>query len=95
MARTSALRIQQQRALAAYPDATWIGIVTSVTPSVNGQRARISIANADGRLRPDMYATIAVEAGAIRALAVPVEPERRVTLRPLEIVGQGEIVART
>jgi membrane fusion protein, copper/silver efflux system len=64
-------------ALTAYPDHPFTGKVTFIYPTLNATtrtgRVRIEIPNPDQRLKPDMYATVAIAANAASAqvLAVP------------------------
>lgn len=64
-------------AIAAYPDAAFHGKVIFVYPTVNPAtrtaKIRIEVANTDGRLKPDMYATVGISApvAAAQVLAVP------------------------
>lgn len=64
-------------AIAAYPDAAFHGKVTFVYPTVNPAtrtaKLRVEVANADGLLKPDMYATVGISAPvtAAQVLAVP------------------------
>jgi membrane fusion protein (multidrug efflux system) len=48
----------------AYPDATWDGEITTVNPEVDvatrNVRVRATVRNADGRLRPGMFANVEV-----------------------------------
>ncbi len=60
----------------AFPEARWDGDVTTVNPEVDAAtrnvRVRATFANADGRLRPGMYANVDVVSGAPReTLQIP------------------------
>lgn len=61
----------------AYPGRTFRGKVTLVSPVLDPEtrtaQARIAVANPDGRLKPEMFATVALHAGSIRAIAVPAQ----------------------
>ncbi|MGC4000453.1 MAG: efflux RND transporter periplasmic adaptor subunit [Anaeromyxobacter sp.] len=58
----------------AYPDANWDGEVSTVNPEVNAQTrnvlVRATIPNADGRLRPGMYANVEIVSSTIRDVMV-------------------------
>jgi Cu(I)/Ag(I) efflux system membrane fusion protein len=60
---------------AAYPGSRFKGRVAFVYPTVTEQtrtiRARVSVANADGRLKPGMYATVSVTSPSRTALTAP------------------------
>ena len=60
---------------ATYPGRIYKGRVTFLYPTVAEQtrsvRARVAVANADGRLRPGMYATVHLASPTRSALAVP------------------------
>jgi membrane fusion protein (multidrug efflux system) len=60
----------------AYPGASWEGEITTVNPEVDpatrNVRVRATIANADGRLRPGMFANVELFAAkAERRLVIP------------------------
>jgi membrane fusion protein (multidrug efflux system) len=60
----------------AFPDATWEGEITTVNPEVDAAtrnvRVRATFENADGRLRPGMFANVEVLSGEKRSvLTVP------------------------
>jgi membrane fusion protein, heavy metal efflux system len=62
--------------VAAYPDETFAGTITFVGDTVNPKTRRVTVRcqvpNADGRLKPEMYAQVTLAAGEPReALAVP------------------------
>lgn len=61
--------------LAAFPGRPYKGRVAFVYPTVTEQtraiRARVSVANADGRLKPGMYATVRVRSATRLALTAP------------------------
>ena len=60
---------------ATYPGRSYKGRVTFLYPTVAEQtrsiRARVAVANADGRLRPGMYATVRLSSPTRSALTVP------------------------
>lgn len=64
-------------AIAAFPDTAFHGKVTFVYPTVNPAtrtaKIRVEVANADGLLKPDMYATVGISApvAVAQVLAVP------------------------
>ena len=64
-----------QLQLPAYPGKTWDGRLSFLYPTLDPQTrtvtARLSFANAEGILRPGMYASATVQANAQTALAVP------------------------
>lgn len=53
--------------VAAYPDATFAGKLTYIAAVVDKEtrtvQARVEVANADGRLKPEMFATAAIRTG--------------------------------
>jgi Cu(I)/Ag(I) efflux system membrane fusion protein len=74
----------------AYPDETFAGRVAAILPEVNAAtrtvRARIEVANPAGKLKPGMYATLALAPRARAGLLVPSEAvirtgERSVVIR--------------
>lgn len=71
------VRIGQQVALTtdAWPGETFAGRVTFIDPVMNGAtrtvRVRAELANAGGRLKPQMYMKGVVSASSVEALAVP------------------------
>jgi membrane fusion protein (multidrug efflux system) len=58
----------------AYPDASWKGAVTTVNPEVDVAtrqvRVRATVPNADGRLRPGMFANVDLVSGEKRPVLV-------------------------
>jgi Cu(I)/Ag(I) efflux system membrane fusion protein len=62
--------------LTAFPDRTFTGKVSFVYPTVNPTtrtaKVRIELANADGLLKPDMYAIVVIAAAAGRQMVVTV-----------------------
>ena len=79
----------------AYPEAVFKGKVGALLPEVNPTtrtlRARIEIGNADGRLKPGMYATLHFRQGTARqAVLVPSEAVIRTGQRDVVIVALGE-----
>jgi membrane fusion protein, heavy metal efflux system len=64
--------------VAAYPDETYSGRVTYISSTADKEtrtvKARIEVANPEGRLKPGMFASVALDAStAVKALAVPDE----------------------
>ena len=62
--------------LAAYPGRTFTGKVTFVYPTVESEtrtaRIRIELPNEDGLLKPDLYGTVEIAAGAtVAAVSIP------------------------
>jgi len=61
--------------LPAYPGAQWTGHIASLAgaldPTTRTLKVRVALANADQRLKPEMFGTIHVQAGTHQALVVP------------------------
>jgi len=89
-----------------FPGATWEGEITTVNPEVDAAtrnvRMRATVENADGRLRPGMFATVEVLEGAPQATLVvpatsvlyaPFGDSVYVLEKPAEAGGEG-LVAR-
>jgi Cu(I)/Ag(I) efflux system membrane fusion protein len=81
--------------VAGHPDAVFHGRVGAILPEVSAAtrtlRARVELANADGRLVPGMFATLAfVEAARREGLLVPSEAVIRTGERDVIIVALGE-----
>lgn len=61
--------------LAAYPDKAWNGRIESISgaldPTSRTLKVRVALPNADERIKPEMFGTIHVRAGAHHALVVP------------------------
>jgi Cu(I)/Ag(I) efflux system membrane fusion protein len=61
--------------VAALPDRTWSGPVTWISPAVSEgtrtARVRVELANADGALKPDMFATLLLRGAPSERLVVP------------------------
>ena len=82
----------------AWPGDVFRGRVAAVLPEVNAEtrtlRARVELANPGARLRPGMYATVAVVPDATVAkepvLLVPAEAVIRTGTRALVLVAEGE-----
>lgn len=79
--------------VAAYPGETFAGRITFVGDTVNPKTRRVTVrcqvSNADGRLKPEMYAQVTLSAGEPRAvLAVPQAAVQ-------EIEGQPVVFVRT
>jgi membrane fusion protein (multidrug efflux system) len=58
----------------AFPDAEWVGVVTTVNPEVDvatrNVRVRATVRNDDGRLRPGMFANVEVSSGEKRSVLI-------------------------
>jgi len=70
---TVGLTIQLQ--VSAYPETTFSGVITYVgaviDPKTRTVTARAEVSNADGRLRPEMFADVSVVTGEQSVLSVP------------------------
>jgi len=83
---------------AAFPGRPLRGRVEYVYPTLQQQartlKARLSIPNSDGRLKPGMYATIRFEAAGRRALTVPVSAILQTGERKIVFVdlGSGKVM---
>ncbi len=59
----------------AYPGEEWLGRIEQVYPYLEGatrtMKARLTLQNPDGRLKPEMYAEVVIEADDRSLLAVP------------------------
>ena len=79
---------------ATYPGRTYKGRVTFLYPTMAEQtrslRARIAIANADGRLKPGMYATVRLSSPTRSALTVPRSAVLQTGERAVVFVDQGK-----
>ena len=79
---------------ATYPGRTYKGRVTFLYPTVAEQtrslRARITIANVDGRLKPGMYATVRLSSPTRSALTVPRSAVLQTGERAVVFVDQGK-----
>ncbi|MBI5941904.1 MAG: efflux RND transporter periplasmic adaptor subunit [Caulobacterales bacterium] len=73
--------------LAAFPGQTFAGRVSTILPEVQGETrtltARIELSNRDGRLKPDMFATVRLGEAGTSALLVPSEAIIRTGRRTL------------
>jgi cobalt-zinc-cadmium efflux system membrane fusion protein len=81
--------------VAAYPGETFGGRVTFVADTVNPKTRRVTVRcqvpNADGRLKPEMYAALTLSAGEPReVLAVPAGAIQEVRGRPILFVRTAE-----
>jgi Cu(I)/Ag(I) efflux system membrane fusion protein len=81
--------------VAGYPDAVFKGKVGAILPEVNPAtrtlRARIELANSDGRLKPGMYATLFfAQARRTESTLVPSEAVIRTGTRDVVIVALGD-----
>jgi RND family efflux transporter MFP subunit len=82
-------------AVSAYPDATFPGELTFIYPTLNAEtrtaRVRFELANPQGRLKPGMYGTVQIDAGAKReVLAVPDSAVINSGNRQVVLVALGE-----
>ncbi|MCZ6753378.1 MAG: efflux RND transporter periplasmic adaptor subunit, partial [Acidobacteria bacterium] len=91
------LRLGQtaQIAVDAFPGRRWSGKIIYIDPSVNAQtrtlKAHVEIPNADRKLRPGMYANIAIRVPTVSgALKVPEEAILRTGERSVVIVAKGQ-----
>ena len=61
--------------LQSYPDQTWQGKINSISavlePDTHRNKARISFNNADGRLKPNMYANVKLATAQAGKLMIP------------------------
>jgi cobalt-zinc-cadmium efflux system membrane fusion protein len=81
--------------VAAYPGDTFEGRITFVADTVNPKTRRVTVRcqvpNADGRLKPEMYAALTLSAGGPReVLAVPAGAIQEVRGRPIVFVRTAE-----
>jgi Cu(I)/Ag(I) efflux system membrane fusion protein len=78
----------------AYPDDVFTGRVNAILPEVNAAtrtvRARVEIANPAGKLKPGMYATLALAPRGREGLLVPAEAVIRTGARSVVILAEGE-----
>jgi Cu(I)/Ag(I) efflux system membrane fusion protein len=78
----------------AYPGETFPGRVSAILPEVNAAtrtlRARIEVANPGGKLKPGMYANLALSARGREGLLVPAEAVIRTGERNVVILVEGE-----
>jgi cobalt-zinc-cadmium efflux system membrane fusion protein len=87
--RTTEVRV------AAYADETFPGLVTFVGDTVNPKTRRVTVRcqvkNADGRLKPEMYAQVALSAGEPRAVVgVPSPAIQEIDGKPVVFVRTAE-----
>ena len=79
---------------AAYPGRSYAGRVTFLYPTVAEQtrsiRARVSVANRDGRLKPGMYATVRLSSPTRPALTVPRSAVVQTGERAVVFVDEGK-----
>lgn len=86
--------------LAAFPGRLLAGRIEYVYPTLQAQartlKARIAVTNADGRLKPGMYATVRLSAPGRTALTVPASAIMNTGERRLVFVdmGDGRLVPR-
>jgi Cu(I)/Ag(I) efflux system membrane fusion protein len=78
----------------AYPEEIFTGRVSAILPEVNAAtrtvRARIEVANPQGKLKPGMYATLSLAGRARESALVPAEAVIRTGERSIAIVAEGE-----
>jgi Cu(I)/Ag(I) efflux system membrane fusion protein len=76
-----------------YPEEVFKGRVSAILPEVNAAtrtlRARIEVANPAGKLKPGMYATLALGGRGREALLVPTEAVIRTGERSVVILAAG------
>ena len=79
--------------LAAYPGRSFKGRVEYVYPTLQEQartlKARVAVANSEGRLKPGMYATVRITTSAQTALTVPASAVMRTGERSMVFVDMG------
>ena len=80
--------------VAAYPGSVFKGRVGAILPEVNAAtrtlRARVELANPEGRLKPGMFATLAFASPPNPSVLVPSEAVIRTGSRDVVIVALGE-----
>jgi cobalt-zinc-cadmium efflux system membrane fusion protein len=78
----------------AYPDRVFTGkvewISSTLDPALRTVRIRCSLPNADGALKPEMYASVVIERPAVARLAVPAEAITRINDQSFVYVKTGE-----
>jgi cobalt-zinc-cadmium efflux system membrane fusion protein len=81
--------------VAAYPDEQFHGTVTLIGDTVNPKTRRVTVRcalpNADGRLKPEMFATVVLEQkDARRAVVVPSEAVQSIDGKPTVFVSEPD-----
>src|SRR5581483_1784961 len=81
--------------VSAYPGETFEGRLTYIASTMDREtrtaRARIEVPNRDGRLKPEMFATAAIDTPATRpVLALPLDAVLLVNGQPTVFVAEGE-----
>ena len=80
--------------VAAYPGSVFKGRVGAILPEITAAtrtvRARIELANPEGRLKPGMYATLEFSGTPLQSVLVPSEAVIRTGSRDVVIVALGE-----
>lgn len=80
--------------VSALPGRSYRGVVRFIHPELDPKTrtltARVEVKNADGRLRPGMYATAIAEPASAQALAVPLEAVLPTGERELVFVNRGD-----
>lgn len=90
------LRLGQtaQVTLTSAPGRTWTGRITFVSPvldeATRTAKVRLEIANADGLLKPDMYANVELQQSAIPVLTVPDSAVLQTGTRSVLFVARGD-----
>ena len=79
--------------LAAYPGRPFKGRVEYIYPTLDDEsrtlKARVAVANSEGRLKPGMYATVRITTASRRALAAPASAVMRTGERSMVFVDMG------
>ncbi|HEV8659846.1 MAG TPA: efflux RND transporter periplasmic adaptor subunit [Thermoanaerobaculia bacterium] len=82
-----------QVTLSYYPGRSWSGRVAFITPTVDPNtrtaKVRIELANADGALRPDMFADVILQEPIGAVVAVPDEAVLQTGTRSVVFVARG------
>ena len=77
----------------AYPEHVFLGTIDWISPTLDPvlrtTRVRASVANPDGLLKPEMYATVVIERPAVEKLAIPREAIVRIDEHPFVYVAAG------
>jgi len=77
----------------AYPERTFAGKVDWISPvldpALRTARVRCALANPEGLLKPEMYATVSIEQQAVQRLAIPRQALLRINEHPFVYVAAG------
>jgi cobalt-zinc-cadmium efflux system membrane fusion protein len=88
------IELQIEMKVSAYPNETFKGrisyLAATVDPATRTVRARADIANADGRLRPEMFAEVTVLLDQRPVLAVPGSALQQDGAKTIVFVAKGE-----